>query len=236
MSETEPGEKLEVVVDRDGESLTFDVTAEQREPSSWQTMIRIPEIPELPALPDAPTAVVDGIEVPDVDLEGLNERIRQLNEELREEKYLFGSPDGGGIHIDEHLVLPKDFDFDAAQLSELAEQALGEADIWFGLPQSRGLQLASINEGLGQYFKTDRGVLVIEAREDNAYELESGDVVLNINETAVDSPADMMRALREIEPGSQVELAIKRDRRDRTLNVVMPENRLGYVTPGHPNH
>jgi S1-C subfamily serine protease len=237
LSETQPGEELTVVVDRDGESWTFNVTAEQREPSSWQTMIRIPEHPAVAGAPHAPVAphvAIEGIEIPEIDEEALNEHIRQVTEELRAGKLLHALPAGAEFEFDEHLVLPDDFE--VAELSELAEQALEEANVWFGLPQSQGLELARINEGLGEYFKTDRGVLVIRAREDNAYQLESGDVVLDINDTAVNSPADLMRALREIEPGSDVELAIKRDRRDQTLKVPMPENRLGYAFPPRPDH
>jgi hypothetical protein len=36
-----------------------------------------------------------------------------------------------------------------------------------------------------------------------------------------------------IEPGSDVELLVKRDRRDVTMTVTMPENRLGQRAPIH---
>jgi S1-C subfamily serine protease len=207
MSDTEPGEELALVVDRDGESWTFDVTAEQREPSSWQTMIRIPEIPEAM---EAAQLAIEGIEIPEIDEEELNRRLQQINEELRTRKFLYLSPDTGEFSIDETLAFPGNFEFEIDELSDLADQALDEADIWFGLPHSQGLELAQINSGLGSYFETDRGVLVIRAREDNAYRLKSGDVVLDINATPVNSPADLMRALREIEPGSEIGRSCRR--------------------------
>jgi S1-C subfamily serine protease len=237
MSEATASEELALGVSRDGESRTFNVTAEQREPSSWQTMIQIPEVAELssvPVAPGSPPVAIERIVIPEIDEEALNQRLAELDEHLQ--AYRFMTPDGEEFTLDEDFELPDDLEIEVEELSELAEQALAEADIWFGLPHSQGLELAQINEGLGAYFKTDRGVLILRAREDNAYQLESGDVVLNINGNAVNSPADLMRALREIEPGSDLELAIKRDRRDKTLSVVMPENRLGFRFPTHGEH
>lgn len=188
IEEAEPGEALAAVVKRDGEIWKFEVTPAQREPASWQSLIRIPQAPVAPGAPQAIVERLEHIAIPAIEEDALNEIVGY---------------------------------------SELAEQALREADIWFGLPQAQGLELARVNEGLGAYFKTERGVLVLSARADNAYQLESGDVVLKINTTQVDTPADLMRALREIEPGSEVWINIKRDRKERTLTVTMPENRLG---------
>ena len=90
-----------------------------------------------------------------------------------------------------------------------------------------------MNPELGKYFKADRGVLVIEAREDNAYGLESGDVIQAIADNEVNSPADLLRAFRDAKPGAEIELSIKRDRDDHTLNVTVPENRLSQVRLHH---
>jgi C-terminal processing protease CtpA/Prc len=232
MDEVESGETIAVVVQRDGATLDYEVTAERREPSSWQTMIRIPDAPRAPG---APHVVVERIEIPQIDHEELNARIESINKELETRRFLFVSPDGEELSIEHELSLPEGFDVEIAELSGLAGEALREANVWFGLPYAQGLELAEVNEGLGAYFKTDRGVLVLQARSDNAYQLEAGDVVLDIDSRPVNSPADLMRALREIEPGSEIEIAIKRDRRDKTLSVVMPENRLGFSPRVHPH-
>jgi C-terminal processing protease CtpA/Prc len=228
MEDVTPDETIAVVANRGGEILDFDVTVERREPSSWQTMIRIPEAP---LAPDAPRIVVERVEVPQVDHEAINARIAAVNRELESQRFVFVSPEGGELEIDGEFPLPEDFDIEIAEFSELAGHALKEANVWFGLPYAQGLELAEVNEGLGAYFKTDRGVLVLQARPGNAYQLEAGDVVLDIKSRPVNSPADLMRALREIEPGAEIEITIKRERKDKTLNVVMPENRLGHTWP-----
>ena len=109
--------------------------------------------------------------------------------------------------------------------------ALHDANGWFGLPMAQGLQLAEIDPGLGEYFKTDRGVLVLKANTDNDLQLESGDVILQVGNKEVNSPAEFMRALRDFQPGDELEMDIKRQRKDRTLKTVMPENRTSLFAP-----
>ena len=246
IGEAGPGEALAVVVNRDGETWKFDVTPERREPASWQSLIRIPAAPPAPSAPGAPDVPVapgappvivehiERIEIPDIDTDALNEHVQKLTEELQTRKFRFVMPDGEAFEAEGGYAFPESFDVEIMEYSDLAEQAMHEANIWFGLPRLQGLELAPINEGLAPYFKTERGVLVLNARTDNAYRLETGDVLLDINARAVNSPADVMRALRELEPGSQVEIAIKRNRKDKTLTVTMPENRLGHVWPRQP--
>ena len=204
MSDVDDQEELAVVVERDGVSSEYTVTAEIREPRGWQSMIRIAEVEAVAAVPGDRHVIIERIEIPEIGEQAIAAQVTELTQHL------------------EH------YEFDHEEFSDFGEHAMSEANAWFGLPRAHGLELTSINEGLGAYFKTDRGVLVIKAREDNAYGLESGDVILSIDSTAVNSPSDMLRALRDVEPGSEIDIGIKRNRRDKTLSVVVPENRLGF--------
>ncbi len=204
MSEVDDQEELAVVIERDGVSSEYTVTAEIREPRGWQSMIRIAEVEAIAATSGDRHVIIERIEIPEIDEEAIAAQVAELSKHL------------------EH------YEFDYEEFSDFGAHAMSEANAWFGLPRAHGLELTSINEGLGAYFKTDRGVLVIKAREANAYGLESGDVILSIDSTAVNSPSDLMRALRDVKPGSELDIGIKRNRRDKTLSVIVPENRLGF--------
>lgn len=221
IAEASEGEELAVQVIRDGQLIDFFVKPERREPGSWQSVISIPTPPTAPGDPLAPSAphaiTVERIVVPEIDVEALDEQIQAITRRVQENSWVFVGPDGEKQEF--HFSGEGGFDFDFTN-----ENVFG-----FALPHMTGLELASINEGLGAYFKTDRGVLVLRAREGNAYGLESGDVLLQIGEREVNTPSDVMRALREIEPGAEAEFVIKRDRRDKTLTVSVPERRLGFM-------
>ena len=128
--------------------------------------------------------------------------------------------------------LPHDeYEFEFHDMSDLGDRVLHQANVWFGLPMTQGLKLAEIDPGLGEYFKTDRGVLVLKAKSDNDLQLESGDVILQVGDTEVNSPAEFMRALREVESGEELTIDIKRNRKDKTLKTTMPEKQFSYFSP-----
>jgi hypothetical protein len=230
-------EPLVVSVVRDGQPLDLTVVPEVREPLTWQTITRFqtaPEAPAAPATPGTPAAAaapapadkvysIEQIVVPEIDTEALSAQIDRMRADIDKRRA-----------VRETLrVAPADgdWDIDFDELSELGNLALQDADVWFGLPMTQGLQLAEVGPGLGEYFKTDRGVLVLKAKSGNDLQLQSGDVVLKVGDTEVNTPAEFMRALRGFDSGDELVMSIKRDRKDRTLSTVMPENRNSYFFP-----
>lgn len=221
LEEIKADEPVIVSVERGEETLDLTVVPEIREPLTWQFDTRIP------TAPDAPGRVVriERIEVPEIDTEALTEHIEQIRIEIDERGALMESGEFAPL-ADEH-----EYDFEFHELSEMGDFALHDANVWFGLPMARGLKLAEIDPDLGEYFKTDRGVLVLKARADNDLQLESGDVILQVGDTEVNSPAEFMRALRDFDSGDELEIDIKRKRKDRTLKTVMPEKRTSFFAP-----
>jgi membrane-associated protease RseP (regulator of RpoE activity) len=226
------GDEIIITVDRNDESIDYTVVADKREPFSWQSIVRLPSVPRVatrvikaaPAAPGAPM-VIERINIPEIDVEELRVQVERIREEVDHARVVIESGQNiqyGYSHGED------DFEFEFESLSEMGDGALREANIWFGLPATQGLKLAEIDEGLGEYFKTDRGVLVLEAREDNDLQLKSGDVILQVGGKSVDKPSDVMRALRDWDPGVTIELDIKRNRKDQTLDIVLPESKFSY--------
>lgn len=219
--ELKAGEPVVVTYQRKDKLVDVSVVPEVREPLGWHTVTRFPSAPESPE----DVVRIESIVVPELDTAELAERIANIKIEVAERAKLAaprapGAPEQLSYNIELH------------ELSELGSTALLEAGVWHGLPVIRGLKLAEIEPGLGEYFKTDRGVLVLKAREDNELQLETGDVILDVGDAAVNSPAEFMRALRELKPGEEIALEIKRNRKSKTLKTTMPERKLGFSFPG----
>jgi S1-C subfamily serine protease len=65
--------------------------------------------------------------------------------------------------------------------------------------------------------------------------LHAGDVLLGIGDKEINSPSDLIRALRDYDAGDPVSIDIKRNRRDETLDVLVPENRYSLIGPAFLN-
>ncbi len=83
-------------------------------------------------------------------------------------------------------------------------------------------EFVRVNEQLGRYFNTDKGLLVVRVGSDNPLTLEAGDVILAIGDREPQSPTQAARILRSYEPGDKVTIRIMRQRRAQTVEVTMP--------------
>jgi C-terminal processing protease CtpA/Prc len=215
------GEAVIVAVERASETLDLIVVPEVREPLTWQSVVRFPSAPTSPG-DVGDTVIIERIMVPEIDTEKLSEQIEHMRVEVEERRALMK------VHKVAPVSQTRQYEFRFDEMSEMGDFALHDTNAWFGMPLASGLRLAEIDPALGEYFKTDRGVLVLKAKEDNGLLLQSGDVVLNVHGTEVNSPADFMRALRNFEPGDELVLDIKRNRKSKTLKPIIEESQSQF--------
>jgi len=231
MEDIKANEPVTVSVERGTETIDLIVVPEVREPLAWHSVSRFTSAPTAPIAPIAPTAAagevmrVERIVVPEIDTEALTEQIEQIRIDIEGRRMVMEARRG------EFQDRELDFQFEVHELSDMGNFALHDANIWFGMPMTKGLKLAELDAGLGEYFKTDRGVLVLKAMEDNDLQLKSGDVILQVGDTEVNSPAEFMRALREFDSGQELNIDIKRARKNKSLKTTMPDERTSFFAP-----
>lgn len=210
-------EPVIITVERENHTIDLTVVPEVREPLSWQSVIRFPSEPDLAG----DTVFIERIVVPEIDTEALTEQIEHMRIEIEERRAL----------MEAELPHVSHFEFEFDDMSEMGDFALHDTNAWFGMPLASGLRLAAVGPGLGEYFKTERGVLVIKAKQDNDLLLQAGDVILSVQGTEVNSPAEFMRTLREFEPGDELLIDIKRKRKSKTLKPVIEDSHARFLSP-----
>jgi S1-C subfamily serine protease len=93
------------------------------------------------------------------------------------------------------------------------------------------LELASVTPKLGQYFGTDKGLLVVRAPTEGDFRLEDGDVILAIDGRVPENPGHAYRILGSYQPGEKVTFDVLRSRKRMTVEATMPK--AGEFGPPH---
>lgn len=102
---------------------------------------------------------------------------------------------------DIHVVTSKDADAYFFSRSTMSE--------WLGKKH----HFSTITPGLGSYFGTEQGVLVLEVDPDNSLGLEDGDVIQSVNGAEVNNPKDVVRQFNKLKKDESVEIQIMRNKR-----------------------
>lgn len=93
------------------------------------------------------------------------------------------------------------------------------------------MEVVELTAGLGRYFGTDTGLLVISAPKTNDFKLQEGDVIESIDGRAPTSVDHCMRILASYQPGETLELKIMRDKRRETIKIEIPASRSSERRP-----
>lgn len=93
------------------------------------------------------------------------------------------------------------------------------------------MELVELNEGLGRYFGTDKGLLVVRAPKSDAFDIRDGDVIQDIDGRQPKDTRHAMRILGSYSSGEKLKLGIMRDKRRVTVDVEIPADYRGSLAP-----
>lgn len=110
------------------------------------------------------------------------------------------------------------FAFEAPRVQVFTRLLRPGSDRW------SSMELVPLTPTLGAYFGTERGLLVVRAPDDASLKLEDGDVILDINGRAPNSPEHAMKILGSFEEGETIELNIMRHGQPMTLEIPVSES------------
>ena len=86
------------------------------------------------------------------------------------------------------------------------------------------MEMVSLTGELGEYFGTDKGILVVRAPHDPQIPLKDGDVILRIDGRTPTSPGHALRILRSYQGGEHLSIDIVRKQHPMTLDVALQEH------------
>ena len=117
----------------------------------------------------------------------------------------------------------------------MAPEVVERFNMKFGMPWAGTglgeLELVQLNEGLGRYFGTEKGLLVVKAPKSDSYELRDGDVIQSIDGREPKDVRHAMRILSSYQAGEKIELGIMRDKKKVTIDVAIPADQHGSLAP-----
>ena len=114
-----------------------------------------------------------------------------------------------------------------------APDAIKEFKMDFAFPWAGSglgeLELVELNEGLGRYFGTDSGLLVVKAPASDAFAIQEGDVIQSIDGREPKDVRHAMRILSSYQGGERLKLGIMRDKKKKTLEIEIPADTHGAL-------
>jgi S1-C subfamily serine protease len=97
----------------------------------------------------------------------------------------------------------------------------------FGWRDSQGFgsaELLDLSPGLGKYFGTDKGLLVVRAPRDQRFKLQDGDVILDIDGRVPNSSSHASQILSSYRGGERLKLHIMREQKHLELPIEIPQD------------